>query len=343
MAFNPDSTGVYNGNYFGFEFSTADSALSLISIPWDATVSYRSGTCGAPNAIIEASTQVEIFDAHYPEIWQRGIATLETDAKVAEVNSEARVAALRVINHLEAGGDQSDKAISSEISYVNECSEWLNDYVYSVACKELDEGRVVGHVGGDHSTPLGLIRALAERYDEIGILHIDAHMDLRDGYEGFTYSHASIMRRALECNGISRLTQVGVRDYSTPEHQFATTNPNVSVFSDSELFNAEAMGKSWTEQCREIIETLPMNVYISFDIDGLEQTFCPSTGTPVPGGLTFNQAVYLLVELGKSGRRVIGFDLCEVTPSSEDEWDAIVGARILYKLCNLTLSTTKQQ
>ncbi len=341
MAFNPDSTGVYNGNYFGFEFSSEESTLSLMSIPWDATVSYRAGTSSAPEAIIEASTQVEIYDSHFTDQWQRGITTLEVEPKISEVNDEARLAALRVINHIEAGGDEQDSEIADDLKFVNECSEWLNTHVYNSANSEIEAGRVVGLVGGDHSTPLGLISALSEHHKEIGILHIDAHMDLRDGYEGFTYSHASIMRRSLELRGVKRLTQVAVRDYSATEAKFAAKEDRVRVFSDQSLFEAKAEGKSWAQQCSEIIDTLPQKVYISFDIDGLEQSFCPATGTPVPGGLTFNEAIYLLVALGRSGRQIVGFDLTEVTPSTQDEWNAIVGARVLYKLCNLALATTK--
>ncbi len=338
MAFNPDSTGVYNGNYFGFEFDVQGSALSLLSVCWDATVSYRGGTCRAPESMVECSTQVEIYDVALPGLWQRGIYTIPFSERVGELSEEARVAALRVIAHLEGGGSECDEEVARDIVYVNECSEWLNDYVYSVASEELASGRVVGVVGGDHSVPLGLIRALGEKYGDVGILQIDAHMDLRDGYEGFVYSHASIMRRALECIGIQGLVQVGVRDFCEPELEFATSDDRVVYYTDGELSARRFEGVSWRSQCDEIVDRLPQNVYISFDVDGLERSYCPSTGTPVPGGLTYNEAVYLLLAVVRSGRRVVGFDLCEVVPSDDDQWDAIVGARLLYKLCSVVLS-----
>lgn len=340
MEFNPDATGVANGAYFGFTFSHASSALSLLSVPFDATVSYRDGSSCAPTAIIDASTQVEIYDAHFPDAWRRGIFTLPPDVRIEELNAVARAAATVVIDHIESGGHQTDEAIAEPLKIVNDASLWVNQNIYETAKFELDEGKIVGLVGGDHSTPLGLIRALGERNEGLGILHIDAHMDLRDGYEGFTYSHASIMRRALECTGVGSLVQVGVRDFSQTEAEFARGESRITQFADADLFAAKADGRTWSQICAEIIAVLPQKVYISFDIDGLDRAFCPSTGTPVPGGLSYNEAVYLLITLARSGRQIVGFDLNEVAPSSDqnDEWDAIVGARMLYKLCNLTLS-----
>lgn len=338
MEFNPDATGVANGAYFGFSFDHREAALCLISVPFDATVSYRDGSSGAPCAIIEASTQVEIYDAHFPDVWKRGIFTLPSNEHIVERNEEARRAATVVIEHIEGGGDESDPEIADSLRKVNQASCWLNQTVYNAAKQELDNGKIVGLVGGDHSTPLGLIRALGERHEGLGILHIDAHMDLRDGYEGFTYSHASIMRRSLECSGIEGLVQVGVRDFSQGEVEFARSEPRITQFTDAELFAAKAEGHTWAQICADIVESLPDKVYISFDIDGLDRSFCPSTGTPVPGGLSYNEAIYLLLTLASSDKHIVGFDLNEVAPGSIDEWDAIVGARMLYKLCNLLLN-----
>ncbi len=344
MTFNADSTGVYNGAYFGFEFTIEQSQLSLLSVEWDTTVSYRDGSSNAPQAIIEASTQIEILDTHYPNQWQKGIYTLPIDEEISSQNQRARLAAKTVIEHIENGGDETDSQIAKYVSEVNNASIWLNDTIYSSAHKELEAGRIVGLVGGDHSTPLGLIKALAEHHsDGFGILHIDAHMDLRDGYEGFHYSHASIMRRALDIKEVTQLIQVGVRDFSLGELEFATSEPRVTQFSDAALMESRFEGTNWLQQCEAIISKLPQKVYISFDIDGLDRSYCPSTGTPVPGGLSYNEAVYLILTLTRSGRTIIGFDLNEVCPSQDDEWDAIVGMRMLYKLCNATLSSNENE
>lgn len=337
-AFDADGVGVGNGNFFGFPFGVTDCDLLLQRVPWDVTVSYNAGTSEAPEAIIDASTQVEIYDAHYEGAWKRGIATLPEVGYAVDNNQKMREVASKIIENAESGGEILDYDQQSELlQEVNKASLELNFAVYKQAKEQLDRGKIVGLVGGDHSTPLGLMQALSER-GEFGILHIDAHCDLRDAYEGFEFSHASIMRNALKLSTVTKLAQVGVRDFSKDELEFAKSDKRIVQFTDNDLNINHFEGKSWSDQCKEIVSVLPNNVYISFDIDGLQQQFCPSTGTPVPGGLTYQQAVYLLYTLHKSGRKVVGFDLTEVASGLCGEWDANVGARILYKLANLSLS-----
>ena len=108
------------------------------------------------------------------------------------------------------------------------------------------------------------------------------------------------------------------------------------------LAAASFRGETWDARCRKIVAELPAEVYVSFDIDGLTFDNCPHTGTPVTGGLTFNEAVWLLKTLADSGRRIIGFDMVEVCPSPEERIDAITGARMLWKLCGLTLESNQQ-
>jgi agmatinase len=201
----------------------------------------------------------------------------------------------------------------------------------------LDKGKTVGLLGGDHSTPLGFLRALAKRHESFGILHIDAHMDLRIAFEGFTYSHASIMYNALQLPNISTLVQVGIRDFCEEELSVVKANQGrVVVHTDAEIQRASFEGETWKKRCDAILSALPEKVYISFDIDGLDPTLCPNTGTPVPGGLGFQQATYLLSRL-KDTKQVIGFDLVEVAPG-DDDWNGNVGARLLYHLCGVALS-----
>jgi agmatinase len=132
---------------------------------------------------------------------------------------------------------------------------------------------------------------------------------------------------------------VAVRDYCNDEAQLMAPNPRIKAFTDSNLIEAAFGGKTWAAQCEEIITSLPDKVYISFDIDGLSPDNCPHTGTPVPGGLSYNQALFLLKQLMLSGKQIIGFDLCEVAVGGDEEWDANVGARLLYKLCCYTYIT----
>ena len=107
------------------------------------------------------------------------------------------------------------------------------------------------------------------------------------------------------------------------------------TYFDRDLKSLVFDGKSFKQVCGEIVSHLSPDVYISFDIDGLDPRFCPNTGTPVPGGLDFDQVLYLFEQVVESGRRIIAFDLNEVAPGKESEWDANVGARAIYRLANL--------
>lgn len=349
--FNPNNPGVGNGTYFGLPFGVEESALVLLSAPWEVTTSYGGGTAQGPDAILEASLQVDLYDVHHPGGWEKGIGTIEIDDTWMNRNTRLREEARKVILHLEAGGDPCEEYVQRKLRRVNEAGGQLNEYVYQQAAHWLSRGKKVGLVGGDHSVPLGLIRAVAERYPGVGVLHLDAHADLRDAYEGFTFSHASIMYNVLQqIPAVSALVQVGIRDFCDDELALAQAEARVSQFTDHDLSARRFEGTSWHTLCMQIVERLPQQVYVSFDIDALTPENCPHTGTPVPGGLTFPQAVYLLYQVVVSGREVVGFDLCEVAPAplpittplsvsvpQPNTWDANVGARILYKLCNLTL------
>lgn len=338
IPFDPEGVGVDNGTYFGMPFTPEESALVLISAPWDVTVSYGAGTSYAPDTLIDASTQLDFYDPAAPEAWRAGIATADIDYSLHELSQRLRVDARKVIAHLEQGGKTTDDYVVRKIRRVNEGSEEMNANIREQAAHWLDEGKVVGLVGGDHSTPYGLISALGERHERFGILHIDAHCDLREAYEGFAASHASIMYNVLrDVPSVDRIVQVAVRDFSATERRTAEQSGRVVQFDDHALAREAFRGTTWDEQCDRIVETLPEKVYVSFDIDGLDMIYCPHTGTPVPGGLTFNQAVYLLQRVVDSGRRIIGFDLVEVATQGEEQADAIVGARILWKLCGQTL------
>ena len=330
--FNPNAAAVANGNYFGMPFSAEDAPIVIVSVPWDVTTSYHPGTSKAPEAIIAASSQLDFYDFDVQEAWKIGIGTLPLDEEIKELNSQMRPLAKQVIAHLESGGDPTE--VDEVLAEVNNASVVLNEKIYYATTELLKKGKLLGLVGGDHSIPFGFIKALAERQPGFGILHIDAHADLREAYEGFTFSHASIMYNVLKLDGIRKLIQVGVRDECEDEINFIISNDRIIQFDDYLMAAAEFEGKSWGKQCVEIISKLPESIYISFDIDGLAPEFCPNTGTPVPGGLSFQKAVYLLRKVVESGRKIIGFDVSEVAPGN-DEWDANVGARIIYKLCNL--------
>lgn len=330
-----DDVSVRNGNFFGFDSTIESAKIVFLPVPWDVTTSYGAGTANGPQAILDASYQLDWYDFALPNAWQIGHATIPINPEIKTKNDRIRIEAKAVIDHLEAGGDIQHRDIQQKLLTVNQESKFLHDWVYLQTKDLLAQDKLIGLVGGDHSVPLGYIKALTEKHRDCGVLQIDAHADLRPSFEGFTYSHASIMYNVLELSGISRLVQVGIRDLCAGEIERIKSDRRIVMFDDWELKNNAYSGMNWATQCEKIIATLPELVYISFDIDGLTPEFCPHTGTPVPGGLDFNQAIYLIQKLVKTGKTIIGFDLCEVAPGDESEWDGNVGARLLYKLANL--------
>lgn len=322
------------GNLFGLPFTPASASVVILPVPWEVTVSYGTGTAKAPETILKASTQVDLAVKDIPDAWKIGIAYLKETHNILDESSRLRELALKHIQAIEGGnGINTDNPI---LEKVNEGCENLNIFIKKTTQRLLDENKIVGLLGGDHSTPLGLLRSLSTKYHRFGILQIDAHADLRKGYEGFTYSHASIMYNAMKLPAIGRLVQVGIRDYCDEELAvIKNAMGRVVTFFDQDMKDQMLEGKTWSSICEKIIGHLPDDVYISFDIDGLHPKLCPNTGTPVPGGLEFEEASYLIRKLVKSGKRIIGFDLCEVSPGS-NEWDANVAARLLYLLCNWT-------
>lgn len=336
MEFNPNGVGMPNGNFFALPYSPEEANVVLLSVPWDVTTSYAAGTADGPHAILDASPQLDLYDPFVKDAWKVGIGTLPINEDWRNKSAELREMAEEVIERLENGEAEDSPAILRILSTINAASEALNDYVYSESKAWLEKGKIVGVVGGEHSVPFGLVKALAEKHHDMGILHVDAHCDLRVAYEGFTFSHASIMYNVLDkIPAVDRLVQVAIRDYSEEEISLAMSHPKIVPFTDYEIAEQKFQGMTWQEQCEEIIEQLPKKVYVSFDIDGLTPDCCPNTGTPVPGGLTFQEAIYLLKMIADSGRKIVGFDLVEVAPGESGEWDANVGARMLYKLCNL--------
>ena len=174
----------------------------------------------------------------------------------------------------------------------------------------------------------------------MGILHIDAHHDLRPAYEGFTWSHASILFNVLErIPGVAHVAQVGIRDFSEEEARIATAaGSRVSVHYDVDTKERQNEGVPFARIADDVVDALPERVYLTFDVDGLDPLLCPGTGTPVPGGLAWHEVTALLQALVRSGRTIVGGDLVEVAPQAGDrEWNANVGARLLYKMIGYAL------
>lgn len=344
-SFDPNGPGTADADIYGLPFTPEESDIVLVPVPWEVTTSYGGGTADGPGAIFEASFQVDLFHPEFHDLWQRGIAMDGIPEALSEQSAALKKEAKHVLAFLtEGGGKKEENRAAKALELINAECAVMNEWVESRVNYWLDQGKLVGLVGGDHSTPLGYFRAQAARHKSFGILHLDAHLDLRNAYEGFTYSHASIMYNALQLEQLETIVSVGIRDFCEAEARvFKDEQPRVRLHRSAELRRQQYEGATWKEQCDTIIEQLPDAVHISFDIDALDPVLCPNTGTPVPGGLAFEEATYLLSRLAESGKKIIGFDLVEVSPGAEGDWDGNVGARLLFHLCGVLAKAGKPQ
>jgi agmatinase len=266
----------------------AKARFVLVPVPYERTTTYRRGTAGGPAALLAAGTQVELFD------------------------EETRVAPL------EAGVALLPPVTSSLMP------DALADTVEAVVAPHLAAGRVVGCLGGEHSISLGPIRAAARRHEGLGILHVDAHPDLRDEYEGTRFGHGCVMRRVLEEKSVARLVQVGLRAVSADDDAVIRGDPRIRPFYAHELHRR----KDWT---RAVLDELPPRVYVSLDVDGLDPAVVPGTGTPEPGGLAWWDALALLRAV-LAQRTLVAFDIVELLPEPHSRVSDFAAAKLLFKV-----------
>lgn len=340
--FDPNGVGIANGNIFGFPVSKEEADIIITPIPWDATASYGKGTSEGPKAILDASTQLDFYHPKLEEAWKTKVFMSPISSEWKKINDDLCLRGVEYIDYLENGGLLENSEIFQElISDMHEAQSALKNNLKEKSAKLFNEGKIPAVLGGEHSTPLGLIEAIDDLNIPFGIIQIDAHADLRDSYEGFLQSHASIMFNAVtNCKNLQKLVQVGIRDVAQSEIDLIENSSKIKTFFDWSIKESIFNGRTWNEITDEIISELPQNVYISFDIDGLKPNLCPNTGTPVAGGFELEEVNYLIFKIAHSGRKIIAFDLNEVSPSKEDDWDANVGARALW---NLVCATEKSR
>ena len=297
--FDPNSAGNPNNNIFGLPFSEEEARLVILPVPWEVTVSFGSGTARSAEQIMKASLQVDLFDPNYPTGWQEGFFMKDVDRKVLLKSDYLRKEAELYIDYISNGDAvENNQFMSKALKEVNEGGYFLNTWVYQQTKSLLEKNKLVALLGGDHSTPLGFMKAIGEKYGEFGILQIDAHCDLREGYEGFVYSHASIMYNALrEVETLQKLVQVGIRTFTADQRE-----------------QVRKFGVESIEMCN-LTANLQLEfdspVYISFDVDALDPAFAPGVSHREPGGLSTRQAIDLIQRLkGK----VVGADIVEFNP-----------------------------
>ena len=325
--FHPDDAADLD-SLFGLPHQQEQAQVWVVPVPFEATTSFGKGTAQAPQRILEASWQVDLFDWETGHPWKAGLFLLPEEENIRVMNQKA-CAAL---------ANQKEPWPAELLETVNGMGDEVERHVYEQTRNTLAAQKIPAIIGGDHSVPLGAIRAASEHYESFGILHVDAHADLREAYQGFTHSHASIFHNVLNRCDVQKLVQVGIRDLGEAEYNRAVEDRRIHLHSDLAIQDALARGQNFADVCHRILQPLPQNVWISFDVDGLDPSLCPNTGTPVPGGLQFREALTLLAALGQSGRKIVGFDLVEV---GDHPWDANVGARLLYKMAGWAIKTNK--
>jgi agmatinase len=329
---------------FGLPLTEESAKIIMLPVPWEVTTSYGKGASQGPRIIRQASEQVDLFDLETKNSYLAGYfmrpISVQHEEKGIKMKAQAQEV-IQALTNLEEGPQ-----IQKLQEQVNQSCQEMTDWVYQQSKEILVAGKFLALIGGDHSTPLGAIHALSDKYKgNFGVLHIDAHADLRCAYQGFKQSHASIMYNVMTADFKPKvLVQVGIRDFCEEEYNFIQDRSNnVKTFFDLENKKRMLRGTPWSQIADEIVSALPQNVYISFDIDGLDPALCPSTGTPVAGGMSLDQVYYLFSAIAESKRKIIGFDLNEVSCGDNDEaeWDGNVGARVLFKLCGWSAVTNQ--
>lgn len=340
--FDSNAPGNPNNNIFGLPFTEEEAKVVILPVPWEVTVSSGDGTSRSSEQIMKASLQVDLFDLNVPDGWKAGFFMRDMNRKVLLKSDYLRKEAELYIDYVIKGNDvEQNKFISKSLKEINEGGEYLNQWVYQQTKELIDAGKLIGLLGGDHSVPLGYIKALAEKHGEFGILQIDAHCDLRKAYTAFTYSHASIMYNVLEeIPQVKCILQAGIRDLCEEEWSLAQKNERIILYLNQQIKERMFEGEHWKDIVDEMINKLPDKVYVSFDVDGLDPKLCPNTGTPVPGGFEMEQVIHLFNKMIEKGKQLIGFDLVEIG-SGEGCIDSIVGARLLWRLCNLLVKSNR--
>lgn len=274
-------------NFLGIEspFSSYEQAAAvIIPIPYEQTTSYGAGTREGAGAIIDASSYVELYDEELDcQAYEKGIHTLPV---------------------LQFSGEVERDFQKITMTYAS----------------LLKDGKFPVGLGGEHSISFPAYRAFHDQFQDLSILQLDAHSDLRDSYEGSIYSHASVMRRIYELN--SNIVQVGIRSQCFAERQFIEKN-------GINIFYAHPLQKAGIST--EIIDLLKKRVFLTIDVDFFDPSVMPSTGTPEPGGFLWDETIEFLKRVFAE-KQVVGFDVVELSPIKGLVHADFLAAKLVYKL-----------
>lgn len=272
--------------------SYENSKIVILSAPLEKTVSYGKGTANGPKEILKASHYVEFYDEEFDRelVFEKGIATL-SELKLKDISVKKGI-----------------------------------DKIYKNVKKLIADDKFVVTLGGEHSLSSAPVKAHFEAYENLSVLQIDAHSDLRDSYEGSKYSHASVMARVAEFT--KDIVQVGIRAQCIEESKFIREN-EIKTFYARDIRNGKH-GENWI---RKVTDGLKENVYVTFDVDGLDPSVITATGTPEPGGLFWDETMNLFRKIGEE-KNIVGFDVVELAPSKYHENSNFTTAKLVYKLLN---------
>lgn len=271
-------------SFCGLSGSAADydqAAFVILPIPFDKTSSWQKGADRGPDAILEASQYLEFYD-------------IETDTEVLT------------------------KGLFTASPIRAATSSSLINKTDSVVSKHLDDNKFVVTIGGEHSVSIGVIKAFAAHYKNLSVLHLDAHADSRDSYEGSPYNHACVIARAREWT--RDIVSVGIRSMDASER---SAMDREKVFFAHEIYDSD----EWVDRATNLLTD---TVYITIDLDVFDPAFVPSTGTPEPGGLTWYQVLKFLKTVARK-KQVVGFDVVELCPSEAKASD-FFAAKLIYTL-----------
>ncbi len=270
-----------------------DADVAVISAPFEGTVSYGKGTAQGPAAILVASTHLESFDE------ELGF----------DHDGNLRYCALPPV---ELAPDERVEA-------------YLTRLRSACAGYGLAPPFYLG-LGGEHSITAPMLEGILSDPSQLTVVQIDAHADLREEYHGSRYNHACAMRRVLDV-GVKQLVAVGIRSAEAEEYRFAQEDPRIHTFYAHQL-----EGESQFTGMLEFLRGIEGPIHLTVDIDGLDCTLCPGTGTPQPGGLSWLQALEVSRALTLHGAgELIGMDICEVAPQPHSQVNEMVAAKLAFK------------
>ncbi len=267
-----------------------NSLFHILPVPYEKTVSYGTGTANGPNAIIEASQQLETFDGYSVPL-ERGIYTCSA---------------------IDCRGRDADVLADIE----------------NRTASILERGKIPVIVGGEHTVSYAPVMAHNKHFENIGVVHFDAHADLRDQMEGVKFAHGCVMRRIHE-QGVP-LIQIGTRAYSLEERDYRAANSSTITYRDASHIYKEGISSI------TFPADFPDDIYISIDVDGFDPSVFPHTGTPVPGGLLWYD-FFRLIDSIPDSKRIRGFDVVELAPTEDSRVSDYAAAQLVYNMMGVVL------